>query len=266
MRRSRVVASMRTIRWIVASVAVLAVLSLLVPTALASRGPAAPAPAVLIKVNSTVGSGYETGSSVNGSVTAVSASWIQPKVACTKLNATALFEAFIGGNTSSEPIGGTAVNCKAGVASSYAWYGFSFGAMTKISTATLPVPAGSVVKVTVTDKNGTGSVGIKVGNHSVLKFAHVTGGGTFAATGVARNIVLGVLQPLAKFGNVSFGKLFTKLPGTVDVTLNGTTSGIGTFAAVLEFTMVNSHGVKLTLPSPLASSGTSFKVKWLGYS
>jgi hypothetical protein len=221
-----------------------------------------------MKTNSTIGSGYETGGTFNGSVTGVSASWIQPKVVCTSLNATALFEAFLaglGGPTHLQ-IGGTAGKCTGGVVSLYAWYSFTALGMTKISTATVPVHVGSVVKVTVTDVAGSATIIVKVGNHSVTKTKTGVGGDIVAGTGVARNVVLGVPQPLAKFGNVSFGKLFTHVAGTTDVTLNGTTAGIGTFPSVLQFTMVNGHGVKLAAPSPLAATGTSFKVTWFGYS
>jgi hypothetical protein len=262
---SRVLLSMRNATRVLSCLAVVAVLSLLFPAALANPVAAMPAPSTIHKTNSTIGSGYEAGMPVNGSVTAVAASWIQPKVVCTSLNATALFEAFLGGFTHLQ-IGGTAVSCKGGVPSAYAWYSFSTSGMTKISTATVPVHAGAVVQVSIKNVAGTATIVIKVGNHSVTKTHAGSGLDNIAGNGVARNVVLGVPQPLAKFGNVSFGKLFTKVAGTTDATVNGTTAGIGTFHYVFQFTMVNSHGTKLAVPTPVASSGTSFKVAWLGYS
>jgi hypothetical protein len=265
MRGRRVGASMRSAISVVSVLAVFAVLSLLAPVALGaplSLRPAAPAPAVVLNINSTIGSGYETGVGGNGTLTAVSSSWIQPRVSCTALNATALIEAGIGSTGIHSQIGGTAVSCHGGVASAFAWYSFVSSGVTKIPVATVPVHAGLIVKVTVTQHLGHVTIVVKVASHNFTKTANVSGADKYTAVGVARMLVSGVPQPLANFGNVSFGKMYTRVGGTTNVTVNGTSSAIGTFPMLAKFTMVDSLAKKLAAPGAITAAGSSFVDRW----
>jgi len=267
----RVSDAMRTASRTVTVLTALAVLAFLVPSALGSSvaHPTANAvvagPAVLIKVNSNGTVGYEAGQTLNSSGTALKASWIQPKVNCTSLNATALFDTLLI-NSSAAQIAGTAVACSGGVASMFAWFAFLKGnttTLTKISTAVLPVSAGSIVTVTTTVAAGTAKIVIKVGTHSVTKSKAFTGRDFIGSVGVS-GLPLhgGGIAPLANFGTMAFGNAFTHVTGTNDVTFNGTKGGIGSFPLAIQLTLVDSTSKVLAAPSALSGSSSSFKVTW----
>jgi hypothetical protein len=271
---------MRAFTGVLALAAIVAVSALLIPTALGSTvglapyAPpaqstalaAVPLPATTLKLNSTGTAGYEGGLSPNGSVTAFNTSWIEPHVNCTTKNTSVLFDAFASGS-SIAAIGGTAVNCTAGVLSAFAFYVFSYSngtsIVTKVPTATIPVSPGAIVKVTITHKSGSLKIVVAVGSHSVTKARPSTSRLSIVALGVTGFGVLhGKIAPLANFGTVAFGKSFTHVAGTNVAKINGTSKGMGAYPYLFEFTLVDAKSKVLSVPTAMSAAGTSFKVTW----
>ncbi|MFI5414483.1 MAG: hypothetical protein ACHQ16_02295 [Candidatus Lutacidiplasmatales archaeon] len=250
------------------ALAATAVLLLVLPGALAGAAPAPaiPTPAVTM-VNSNGSAGYEVGQTLNSSITAFNTSWIQPRVNCTTTNSTALFDAFLVSNGTIQ-IAGTGVSCRGGIASSFGWYLFtttntsSRANLTKISTATLPVPAGSVVKVSWLKITGQMRVTISVGTHKVVKTHAFTGRDFIAEVGVVGQPAKHGILPLANFGTMAFGKSYTAVNGTNDVKANGTTKALGGMTLCAEVTLIDATSKVLAAPTALAGSGTSFKITW----
>lgn len=256
-----------TTRYLTA-LAATAVLLLVLPGALAGSAPApALVPATVLKVNSNGSAGYEVGQTANSSITSFTTSWIQPRVNCTTTNSTALFDAFLV-SSGLVQVAGTGVSCRGGVASSFGWYLFSISNtsgsanFTKISTTTLPVPAGSVVKVSWLKITGKMRVTIAVGTHTVVKTHAFSGRDFIAEVGVLGFPAKHGVQPLANFGTMAFGKSYTAVNGTNDLKVNGTTGSLGSMPLCVEVTFVDHTLKQLAVPTSLTGGGTSFKITW----
>jgi hypothetical protein len=256
-----------------------AVFALVLPTAIAANvaplptselggsvsGATGSMPALLVKLNSSGFAGYEAGLSPNRSVTNLNASWIQPTVNCTKGNSSALFAAFVVSRSTAD-IAGTGVSCAGGVSSAFAFYDYASASasrsITKIPSRTLPVAAGSVVRVSITHTAGTITIVIRVGTHGVTKTHASTARDYIVDVSVASNPTKGKRMPLANFGTVAFGSAFTKVSGTNTAKINGTTKAIGAFPYVAEVTSVDAKSHVLAAPSALTGGMGSFAVTW----
>jgi hypothetical protein len=255
----------------------LAVTFLVIPTALAATVPAPTSgvaartgsadsgflPAVLYKSNSTGLGGYEAGQTVNSSITFFNASWIQPKVNCTATNSTALFDAILVNNKTAE-LGGTGVQCRGGVASSFGWYDLSASNhtnITRISAATLPVAAGSHVRISL-HAGASVLLKITIGTHTFSKSLATASRDYIGEVGVLALPIKTGFQPLANFGSVAFGQTYTKTTGTNDMKVGTTTKAMGLFPLVGEITMRDKANKVLATPTALVGNGTSFKILW----
>ncbi|MCI4324286.1 MAG: hypothetical protein L3K00_00125 [Thermoplasmata archaeon] len=264
---------MRTNVALLSVLAALTVTFLVLPAALAGPVPTASAVGNLpvgttslttIHSNASAVAGYE-GASLNGSIAQLNASWTQPSVNCTKQNASALFAALLANNKTIQ-VAGTGVTCTSGVASSYAWYDFNntnASIVTHISQTTLPVPAGSVVRVTMHAAGGSAIMTITVGTHHFSRTIPFTGKDFLGDVGLLGYPgTNGSVRPLANFGSVGFGVGFSKVAGTNDLKVSGKTLAIGAMPYVFEVTMKDAKHKTQAVPTPLVSSNTSFKVLW----
>jgi hypothetical protein len=220
-------------------------------------------PATLLTVNSTGVAGYEGAKSSTSPITYLNASWRQPAVNCTAMNSSVLFDALLSGNTT-ELVGGTGVKCVGGVPSSFAWY--TLGAsnstnVTVISATTLPVPSGSVVRVSI-HVGVVATVKITDGTHSISK-SHASPGIEYVGeVGVLGMPAAGGIMPLANFGTLSFGASYTHVAGTNDLKVGSVTKGIGAFPFAAKVTMKDTAHKTLCIPTALVGSSTSFKIVW----
>ncbi|MCI4322081.1 MAG: G1 family endopeptidase [Thermoplasmata archaeon] len=232
------------------------------PASTANLSTAAP-PAALLKVNSTGIAGYEGGKSPNSTITYLNASWRQPTVTCTATNSSALFDALLAGNRS-DLAAGTGVKCGGGLATTFAWYDFGVSNTTNVtivSAATLPIPAGSVVHVSI-HAGAPATVRISDGTHSISKTHASPGIDYVAQVGVLGYPATSGIQPLANFGTVSFGATYTHATGTNDMKIGTLTKGIGGFALAAKVTLRDTALKALAVPTPLVGSLGSFKIVW----
>jgi hypothetical protein len=266
---------MRTKLALLSVLAALTVTFLVLPAALAGPVPTSSTLAHVavggaslktIRTNTTAVAvaGYE-GASLNGSITQLNASWTQPAVTCTSQNASALFGALLANNKTIQ-VAGTGVTCTSGVASSYGWYDFNntnASIVTHISQATLPVPAGSVVRVAIHAAGGSAIMTITVGTHHFSRTIPFTGKDFLGAVGLLGYPgTAGSVRPLADFGSVGFGVGFSKVAGTNDMKLSGKTLAIGAMPYVFDVTMKDRAHKTQAVPTPLVSGNSSFKVIW----
>jgi hypothetical protein len=262
---------MRTNVALLSVLAALTVTFLLLPAALAGPVPTAATSLTvggptltIIHSNATAVAGYE-GATLNGSITQLNASWTQPAANCTKQNASALFGALLANNKTIQ-VAGTGVTCTSGVASSYGWYDFNnsnASTVTHISSTTLPVSAGSVVRVTMHAAGGSAILTITVGTHHFSRTIPFTGKDFLGSVGVLGYPgTNGSVRPLANFGSVGFGVGFSKVAGTNDLKVAGKTLAIGAMPYVIEVTMKDKAKKTQAVVTPLVSSNSSFKVIW----
>jgi len=217
-------------------------------------------------VSSTNWAGWAVSTS-KGSVTAVTGSWVVPKVqgSCPAKNQYSSFWVGIDGYSSNsvEQIG-TDSDCQSGSPAYYAWFEFYPNPSHLISALT--IKPGNVISASVSFASGKFTVRITDLNtsKSYSKSASVSSAARSSAEWIAEapSSSSGVL-PLADFGTVQFGNQTTGVTGTCGATIGGTTAPIGSFAGTQQITMINNAGTKTKAStSSLSTSGTSFSVTW----
>ena len=209
--------------------------------------------ASITKYDSSNWAGY-VASAPNGSVTRVSADWIEPTGSCTSASSYAAFWVGLDGATdSSVEQTGTLIACNSGVASYYAWWELYPSTPIELVKG-LTVAPGDRVSASVSYASGAFKMSISVAGHSYAKKASESASRSSAEC-IAEDIAVGsALAPLTDFGRVNFT--------ACKATISGTSSGIGTFATVDEFTMVDSARHVLAATSSLNTAGKAFSVKW----
>ncbi len=191
----------------------------------------------------------------SGTVTKVSAAWIEPTVSCTGATTFAAFWVGIdGASTQTVEQTGTAVECVGGVAYYWAWWEL------------YPSPMEVIDKITVSPGDHfSASVSYTPPHTFSMKIKDVTTGVESAKAGTLssakradaeciaeRPEVDNTLAALAPFGVVKFS--------SCTATVSGSSGGIGSFAPLWRIDMVSGSTV-------LAATGTlgketSFKVTW----
>jgi hypothetical protein len=204
----------------------------------------------------------------NGSVTAVAGSWVQPTGKCTKSTSYAAFWVGIDGFNSNDLYQtGTQIVCTSGTATYGAWWEILPASETPISMTVNP---GDTISASVTYSTSTGHFTLAIKDITRSEsYSHVSGSATSATRDAADWItetptVGGSLARLADFGTVDWGSKYTSQSGTNDATIANTTGAIGSFSTVYEISIYNYPGATkvMAAPTALASSGSSFTVKW----
>jgi len=203
----------------------------------------------------------------SGSVSAVTGSWVQPAVTCTKkATYVGLWDGIDGFNTKTVEQGGTLAYCAKGHAHYSAWY--EFFPAPSVTIPSLTVTPGSLVSVTVT-YNATAStfaIAVQVGNATVTHIGTESGATRSSAECIdERPSVNRQLSSLADFGTVYFGADSTSTIGC-GATIGGTTGSFGSFATVLSINMVDKKHHTLSSTSTLSSDGSSFAGTWVAAS
>jgi hypothetical protein len=193
----------------------------------------------------------------SGTVTAASASWVEPTLTCTSTQAAVVFWVGIDGMVSTAPSVeqiGTLGECVGGVASYLAWWEIypanDIQPITKVTvtpgdhfTASVTYSSSEFV-MKITDKT--------TGVSATKKMAYPSAERQTAECIAERPAGTGGLFPLPNFGKVTFTNCMA--------TISGTHAGIGTFATVYKITMATTvHN--LAVPSKLTASKT-FTVTW----
>jgi Peptidase A4 family len=245
--------------------AVLLIAGMAIPAA-AAVASAAPAQALtpvstasITTYTSTNWAGYGAVGSATDTVTAVSASWIEPTLTCKSATSIAVFWVGIDGMVSSAPSveqTGTIGECVGGVASYGAWWEvYPVNSIQVISSIT--VTPGDHFTASVTYSSATSKFAMKItdtttGATFTKKMAYSSAARETAECIAERPSGSSGLYPLANFGKATFTDC--------KATISGTSAGIGTFATVYEITMATTvHS--LAVPGALKSS-TTFTVTW----
>jgi len=222
-------------------------------------------------VGSTNWSGYAvTGTA--GSVTDVRGSWVVPAIqgSCPSTNQYASFWVGIDGfNSNTVEQTGTDSDCQNGVPTYYAWFEFYPHPLFIINSLT--IGPGDVMSAEVHYNPGARQFTVTITN--------VTTGQTFSTTTKVNRAQrssaewiaeapssAGGILPLADFGTAVYGTDHTKVDGTNDATVSGTTAPIGSFSKVWQIDMVSvSDGTTVkaapVVPPGLSSTG-SFADAW----
>jgi Peptidase A4 family len=266
---------MRSIQWTLAVVVALLVLPAAASVTVAVAPVAPPSLALLQSgpgaalthntVTSTNWAGYAV-TSAKGAITFVQGSWVQPKVTCTGASTYSAFWVGIDGyksNTVEQT--GTEADCSGGVASYSAWFEFYPaypGTFTKIV-----VHPGDVIKGTVTYTGSAFTATLKdvTTGKTASHTKAVASAARDSAEWIAEAPYSGGVLPLANFGTAHFGKDATKVYGTNEATISGTTKVLGAFASasVHQINMKNSAGtVTKARTSAITPDGTSFNITW----
>jgi Tfp pilus assembly major pilin PilA len=198
---------------------------------------------------------------VNGSVTKVTGSWVQPSVKCTSGTQYAVDWVGIDGATSKtvEQIG-TLSQCSGTKATYYTWWElYPLNSIQKIGSITLK--PGDTVNASVTYSSSKFVMKITVGTASFTK--------TATQSGTQRNSAECIVErpALSSGGNTTFAHLadFSKVSMYgCKATISGVTGGIGTFSSVGSITMVSqlSGNATLASTSALNSVKAGFTVTW----
>jgi hypothetical protein len=216
-----------------------------------------------------VWAGYGVYSSAGGVVTAIQASFKQPKITCNSALASpqAAFVLAgidgIGAGADFEALGTLAVCAVGATTPTYS------EASTVTMAPVLTIKPGHIYSATITESAGTFTYTLK----------DVTTGKVSTGSGTNANALLNAAEcivdrasssgfplPLANFGKVLFGQDNTKVTDTCYATASGVTNAIGAFTSpllVVKFVLYNSA---LTIidakPSALTTDKSSFKVAW----
>ncbi len=209
--------------------------------------------ASITKYDSSNWAGY-VASAPNGSVTRVSADWIEPTGSCTSGPSYAAFWVGLDGATdNSVEQTGTLIVCSSGVASYYAWWELYPSTPIELVKG-LSLAPGDRVSASVAYSSGAFKMTISVAGHSFSKKASEPASRNSAEC-IAEDIAVGsTLAPLTDFGKIRFT--------SCKATLSGASGGIGTFATVGQFTMIDSAGHVLASTSDLNSAQKAFSVNW----
>lgn len=205
--------------------------------------------------------GYAGLGSANGTVTAVSGTWVQPAVTCLKSGSQylATWVGIDGFNSDDLVQTGTGAQCSGGSASYNAWWEVLPAPETPISSIT--VHAGDTISASVTYSTSTHKFTMTItdGTHSFSKTKAVPSTARNSAECIVeRPEVSGSLARLAKFKTDTFS--------SCTATISGTTGGIGLSPSVYRINMYNNAGTKIIALTSGLTSEKSFTVTWKGYS
>ncbi len=211
-----------------------------------------------------------------GSVTQVMASWTGPAVTCGsgQTSYSSYWVGIDGFSSSTVEQTGTDSDCRAGVASYYAWYEFYPKPSRTISMSIHP---GDEIGAVVVYSPATGKFTDAIQDFTTGKVFKTSSAVSGAQRSSAEFIVEAPaictlfrcrLASLSNFGTVAFGQDYTGLTAATNcaATINGVTGSIGSFgSAVQEITMVSqsNHSVVKAMPSALTTDGTSFTAQWM---
>ena len=205
----------------------------------------------------------------DGSVSAVSGSWVVPEVNCPSLGDTySSYWVGIDGFTSGtvEQVG-TDSDCAAGIPVYYAW--FEFFPAFSVGIDSMAVGPGDIVTASVTYSSVTGNFTTSIsssGGGSNVTSQSVPAAARSSAEWIVERpeICAGIciLTQLADFGSVGLGLSFTGVTGTNTATIDSQTFSLGNFPD-MALTMAGSlTGPSLAQPSPTSPDGTSFAVNY----
>jgi hypothetical protein len=191
-----------------------------------------------------------------GSVTKVSANWVEPAVKCGAATSFAAFWVGIDGFSSKTvEQTGTIAECVGGAASYYVWWEMyptnSVQVYTTISpgdhfSAYVAFNGGSSFTMSITDTT-TSTTWTTTSSQTATEES---------AEWIAEApccVSSGATYPLSNFGHVTFSSAMA--------TVSGSTHGIGKFSTHISITMVTSKGKDRAVPSTLTNN-TAFKVTW----
>ncbi len=211
-----------------------------------------------------------------GSVTQALASWTVPAVTCApgQTSYSSYWVGIDGFTSSTVEQTGTDSDCRAGVASYYAWYEFYPKPSRTIS---LSVHPGDEIGAAVIYSPTTGKFTDAIQDFTTGKTFKVSSAVSAAQRTSAEFIVEAPaictllrcrLASLSNFGTVAFGQDNTGLTQATNcaATIGGLTGAIGSFgSAVQKITMVSQSNpsVVKAAPSALTTDGTSFTAQWM---
>ena len=207
------------------------------------------------KTTSTNWAGYAvTGSS--GSVTKVSAKWVEPAVKCSATNSLAAFWIGIDGYSSlTVEQTGTIAECYSGIAYYGVWWEmYPTNAVQVYATITpgdhfsayVVFNGGSSFTMSITDTTTNTTWATTASQTATETSAEWIAEAPCCSSG-------STTYPLADFGHVSFTY--------ARATVSGHSHGIGNFSSYVAITMVTASKTDRAVPSTLTTS-TSFKVTW----
>jgi hypothetical protein len=217
-------------------------------------------------VTSTNWSGFAV-TGPKGSVTDVKGSWVVPAIqgTCPSTNQYSSHWVGIDGYSSGTvEQTGTDSDCQNGAPVYYAWYEFYPHPSFLINGLT--ISPGDVISAEASYSGGRFTVTITdttTGQHFSTS-AKVNSAQRSSAEWITEAPYSGGILPLADFGTISWGSVYTSVGSTNFATISGVTGAIGSFSSgsVHAITMVTSGGAVKASPSVLSSGGTSFTMTW----